>query len=83
VLQVPAGLTESDVRDFFAPVFEAGAVVESIHFKHGPAGRFGFVHFAHSTPLLPELVAKLNGKEWGGQKLRIEFSRMNGVKCVS
>lgn len=72
-------MTDRDVRDLFRPVFELGASVESIHFKSGPLGRYGFVHFAHATGLQPDSVATLNGIEFGGQKLRIEFSKMNGV----
>ena len=40
---VPTSMSEDDLRDLFAPVLNAGAVVDSIHFKAGPVGRFGFV----------------------------------------
>jgi hypothetical protein len=41
----------------------------------------GVQHFSHSTSGLPELVSKLNGVEWQGQKLRVEFSKTSAVKC--
>ena len=42
-----------------------------------------FQHFAAvNSGLLIDLVNKLNGMEWQGQKLRIELSKNSGAKCV-
>jgi RNA recognition motif-containing protein len=68
------GMTETELRDAFAPFGEVSSVKILMDRDTGRSRGFGFVEMPNQSEA-EAAIAQLNGKEMGGRALRINEAR--------
>jgi RNA recognition motif-containing protein len=67
--------TEDDIRRLFE---DEGEQIDNVRIMTADDGRsrgFGFVTFANDRVNVPQVIAKMNGKELGGRQLVVEHAK--------